>query len=227
MGIRAWQKHEQPLERLKVVGPEYLSSAELMALVLRSGSPGQNVLELAHHILEQWNTFELLNRASMSELQSCYGVGEAKAAQIIAVFELSRRIQEESPSHRTTVIRSSKDVAKLVQPRMGNRPRELFKSLYLDNRNQVIKMITETEGTVNCAFPIIREIVHKAFNCFASGLVCVHNHPSGSLDPSPEDIAFTKKLTKAGRLLNIRVLDHVIITHQGYFSFADQGLMND
>jgi DNA repair protein RadC len=89
----------------------------------------------------------------------------------------------------------------------------------------MIKMITETQGTVNCAYPIIREIIHKAFDLFASGIICVHNHPSGSLDPSPSDIQFTKKLIQAGQLLQLRVMDHIIISRRGHFSFADQGLL--
>ncbi|MBA7665403.1 hypothetical protein ES703_73473 [subsurface metagenome] len=150
------------------------------------------------------------------------GIGKAKIAQIRAALEIGRRFREEVVRENKLRIRSSKTVAEILMPRMRDLKKEVFKILLLNSQKKVIDIVEITEGTVNHANPIIREIFQRAIQAFASSIVCVHNHPSGDVYPSREDRDFTTELCKAGQILQVKVLDHIIIGDNEYYSFTDR-----
>jgi DNA repair protein RadC len=153
------------------------------------------------------------------------GLGEAKISQIKAAVEIARRFSEEKVREKRKKIRSSKDVIKILMPRMQDLKKEVFKVLLLNSQNRIINIVEIEEGTVNQASPIIREVFQRAIEEFASFIICVHNHTSGNPQPSPEDKEFTQKLVTAGESLFIKCLDHIIIGNGSYFSFSDAGVI--
>jgi DNA repair protein RadC len=152
-------------------------------------------------------------------------LGEAKISQIKAAIEIARRFSQERMQEKRRKIRSSKDIARILMPRMQDLKKEVFKVLLLNSQNRIINIVEIEEGTVNQASPIIREVFQRAIEEFASFIICVHNHPSGSPQPSPEDKEFTQKLALAGESLFIKCLDHIIIGNGSYFSFSDAGVI--
>lgn len=153
------------------------------------------------------------------------GLGEAKIAQIKSAIEIGRRMAEEKIEEKPK-IKSSKDIVGYFTPRMRDLKTEIFKIVLLNSKNKIMDIIEIVEGTVNEASPVIRDIFQKAAQKYAAAIICVHNHPSGDPAPSREDKEFTQKLTQAGKVLQINILDHIIIGDQEYYSFADSGLMN-
>ena len=151
------------------------------------------------------------------------GLGKAKIAQIKAAIEIGRRFGEEEIKEISPKITSSNDAAKVLFPRLRDLKNEVFKVLYLDSQNRIIEISEAEEGTVNQAYPIIREILKKALQKYAASIICAHNHPSGNPNPSKEDRDFTSRLAKAAKILDITLLDHIIIGDNRYYSFADEG----
>ncbi|MBS3164516.1 DNA repair protein RadC [Candidatus Woesearchaeota archaeon] len=208
---------ERPRERLIARGAGSLSAIELLSILLGTGTRGQRVAELASGILAEMPPSRLA-MASVGELCRFRGVSDAKACSIIAAFELGRRASVHQERRR---IRSAKDVAELLRPELGLQTREHFLGLYLDARNGLLCKRVITIGSLNASLVHPREIFKVAFQESAAAVVLAHNHPSGDPTPSDEDAAITRTLVKAGELLGIEVLDHVIVTQGGHFSFAE------
>ncbi len=221
-GIKNWPKDDRPREKLFKEGEHKLSNTELLAILLRSGVKGQSAIDLARKIIQKFKTFRNLSHTDLSQWQEFKGLGEAKIAQIRAAIEIGRRFQEEEIKQNKPKIKSAKDVVEFMMPRMRDLKKEVFKVLLLNSQNQIIDIIEIIEGTVNQAHPIIREIFQKAMQHFANSIICIHNHPSGNPNPSREDKAFTEELVQAGKVLQIKVLDHVIVGDGDWFSFEEE-----
>ncbi|MFP4473724.1 MAG: RadC family protein [Candidatus Omnitrophota bacterium] len=224
--VREWPADERPREKLLARGEQALSNAELLAILLRTGSRGEDVVALARRILHACGGWGGLLRAEKGAWGGFRGLGPAKIAQIRAALEIGRRFRYQEARQRKEKIRSAADAARLLSPLMRERPVESFWMMCLDSDHRVIDIREECRGTVNFAEPILREIMRRAIQGFAAAVICAHNHPSGRPDPSPQDRAFTRRLVQAGECLQVKVLDHLIITDQTYYSFADQGVLN-
>ncbi|HIE44281.1 MAG TPA: JAB domain-containing protein [Candidatus Omnitrophica bacterium] len=224
-GIKSWPKDERPREKLLREGEHKLSNTELLAILLRTGTKGKSAVDLARRIIQKFKTFRNMAHTDLSAWGEFKGLGKAKISQIKAAIEIGRRFREEEIRESRPKVRSSKDVAEILMPRMRDLKREVFKILLLNSQNRVIDIVEVEEGTVNEANPILREIFQRALQNFAPSVICIHNHPSGNPNPSEEDKNFTRQLIQAGEILRIRPLDHVIIGDNCYFSFADEGLM--
>ena len=220
-----WPKDDRPREKLLRNGEHTLSNSELLAILLGTGVKGQSAIDLARKILQKFKTFRNLSHTDLSHWKEFKGMGTAKIARIKAAIEVGRRFKEEEVKEGRPKIKSSKDAAEILFPRMRDLKKEVFKVLLLNSQNRVIDIIEIIEGTVNQAAPIIREIFQKALQNFAVFIICVHNHPSGKSAPSSEDKEFTKELCAAGEILQVKVLDHLIIGSDSYFSLADEGLI--
>lgn len=220
--IKHWPKDERPREKLFKSGEHTLSNTELLAILLRSGVEGQSAIDLSRKILSKFSTFREMSHTDIREWREFKGLGQAKIAQIKAAIEIGRRFLAENKSSKGKV-KGSRDIADLFIGRMRDLKKEVFKVLLLNNRNNIIDTIEITEGTVSQAYPIIRKIISKALQAFASSLVCVHNHPSGDSCPSKEDRDFTRELCQASKVMDINVRDHIIIGDNSYYSFADKG----
>jgi DNA repair protein RadC len=221
--IKAWPLEDRPREKLIKNGEESLSNTELLAILLKNGTKGENVLDLARKVIQKFQTLRNLCAASNAEFREFKGLGTAKIAQLKAAIELGRRIMEENVKLPETKISSAKKVFEILMPRMRDLKKEVFKIILLNSQKKMIDVVEITKGTTNYAAPITREIFEKALQNFASSIICVHNHPSGDPTPSNEDKAFTHKLVNAGNALGIQLIDHVIIGDNTYFSFQEKG----
>lgn len=224
-GIKAWAEEDRPREKLLHKGRKALTNAELLAIILGSGSRDESAVALAKRMLiSQENNLNNLSKLGVADLCTFKGVGEAKAVSVIACLELGRRI-----AHSTKVempqITSSDTAYKLLHPSMGDLDKEVCKVISLNKKNSVIQIKTVSEGGIDGTVVDPRVIFKAALDCKATGIIVAHNHPSGSLEPSQADRNVTSQLADGGRLLNIRVLDHIIITDSGFFSFMDEGLL--
>jgi DNA repair protein RadC len=223
--IRAWPAEERPRERLLAHGPGALTTAELLAILLRTGARGQSAVELARSLLEQCGGLRELDRRGVEALQEARGLGAAKVAQVKAALELGRRLLAEEKRVKGRVA-SSKAVYEWLRPQMQGLAKEVFKVLLLNGDNEVLEAVTASEGSLTESPVYLRELVNLANRHQAAALIVAHNHPSGNPRPSATDRALTEELVFMGRLLRIRVLDHLIIGDSRYFSFADEGLID-
>jgi len=226
LGIKDLAEEDRPREKLLQKGLSALSDAELIAILLGSGSSKESAVELARKIMSGYNNnLNELGKASIEQLKNnFYGVGEAKAITIVAAMELGRR----RSLHDFPVlpaIKSSSDIYKLLHPVIGDLRHEEFWIILLNRANKVKSQFNISKGGIDKTVIDIRLILKKAIENGASSIILCHNHPSGNINPSDEDIKITKKLKEAGSLMDIAVLDHVIITESGYFSFADSEMM--
>lgn len=220
MAIKNLHRIEMPRERLVKYGPGKLSDAELLAIILRTGPKGSGVLELSKKVLRLFNDAKLAG-ATVADLEKIKGLGQAKSCEIVALFELGRRLLKDKPA---TLILSPREVwEQLKDIRAGKK--EHFVVFYLDTQNQEIKRELISVGTLNASLIHPREVFEPAVKHLAAHIIVAHNHPSGSLEPSDEDLKVTKRLCDSGRLLGIEVLDHVIVTGGGYLSFKEQNLL--
>jgi DNA repair protein RadC len=217
-------KDQRPRERLVEHGPESLSDAELLAIILRTGDGKNSALDLAHQLLYRYDGFRGLDAMSVAALCEIYGIGPAKAAQIKAAIAIGRRLMEEKAPERK-LINTSRHVFDHLHQQLRNQPREVFLLLLLTARNRLIKEQKLFEGTLTETMVSPREVLKEAINSKAASVVLAHNHPSGEPSPSEEDRRLTKKLVEACKTADIFVLDHVIIGDDKYFSFADEGLL--
>lgn len=223
--IKEWPVSDRPREKLLKNGEHTLSNSELLAIILRSGVKGQSAIDLARKILQKFKTFRNLSHTDLVQWKEFKGLGIAKIAQIKAAIEIGRRFREDEVKENQPKIESSKDVVDILMPRMRDLKKEVFKIVLLNSQNRIIDIFDTGEGTVNKANPAIREIFQKALQNYATSLICVHNHPSGKTEPSGEDRGFTKELYQAGNIMQVKVLDHVIIGDNEYYSFADEGIL--
>jgi DNA repair protein RadC len=208
---------------LKHHGPQSLNTAELLAILLRTGVPGENAVEVGQRLLYAFGGLVGMHRASFEEMEGQHGLGEAKAATLKAAIELGRRMSLQEPEARLT-IGSPADAAALVQFEMGALEQEHLRAIVLDTRNHVLEVAEIYKGSVNAAQVRIAEIFRPAIRRNAPALIVVHNHPSGDPTPSVDDISLTKLMREAGTLLDIEVLDHLVIGQGQYVSMKERGL---
>jgi DNA repair protein RadC len=224
--IREVPSDERPRERLAMRGAGGLSSAELIALLWGAGARGRSAVDLAAEALARHDGLTGLARATDSELVDQPGVGEAKAAQLVAAFELGRRLLADWPAARWT-IRSPRDVADRLLLQMGRLEREELRVVLLNTKNVVLRVTTVYQGNVSSSLVRIGELFRDAVRLNATGLILVHNHPSGDPTPSPDDLHLTAEALAAGRLLDIDVLDHLVVGHDAWVSLRDRGVSFD
>ncbi|HHE71177.1 MAG TPA: JAB domain-containing protein [Chloroflexi bacterium] len=221
--VKEMPTDERPRERLARMGAQALSTAELLAIILRTGVGGENVLAMAGRILAQFDGLAGLARADFSELAAVHGLGPAKSAQVMAALELGRRLMAEAPDERWQ-IRSPGDAARVLMPALGYLEQEQFAVLYLDTRNRVMAQEMLYKGSLNTSLVRIAEVFRGAVRRNCAALIVAHNHPSGDPSPSPEDVALTRRLIEAGKLLEIDVLDHLVIGQNRYVSLRERAL---
>jgi len=214
---------DKPRERLSRLGAGALADSELLAILLRVGGNGENVLGLAQRLLAQLGGLPGLARASFSELEAVKGIGLAKAAQVKAALELGRRLLIAAPDARPQ-IKSPADAANLLLAEMGFLEQEQMRVLLLDTKHRVMDAPTIYVGSLNTSVIRIAELFREAVKQNCAAIIVAHNHPSGDTSPSPEDIAVTQQIYSAGRLLDIDVLDHLIIGQQRFLSLKERGL---
>lgn len=223
--IKHWADEDKPREKLVQKGRSSLSDAELIAILLGSGSTGESAVKLAKRILGSVDhSLNALGKLSIKQLMQFKGVGEAKALSIAAALEIGRRRRAEAPI-KLSGIQSSSHAFELLQPIMGELPHEEFWIVYLNNSNKVIHVSQLSKGGITGTLVDVRLAMKQALEIGAVALILAHNHPSGTLRPSAADKEITKKLKSAAKALDIKILDHLIITHRGYLSFADEKLI--
>jgi len=223
--IRSWAEEDRPREKLLLKGRAALSDAELIAILLGSGTRDLSAVDLAKQILGSvGNDLHELGRLSVADLAKFRGIGEAKAISIVAALELGRRRREQEPRPRNRIT-GSRDAYEVMKPHLLDKPHEEFWILLLNRANEVIRPVQISAGGVAGTVADPKLIFKYALEHLASALILFHNHPSGNLLPSQADKDLTRKLKEAGRLLDLPVLDHLIFTDRAYFSFADEGIL--
>jgi len=224
-GIKTWPVDDRPREKLLKKGARALSNSELLAILLRIGTTGVSAIDLARDVLKKFKTFRNMAHTDVRDWKDFKGLGSAKIAHVQAALEIGRRFREDEVSVGKQKIKAAKDIAEILIPQMRDLKTEVFKVVHLDNNNRIIDVESAATGTVNHAMPIVREIIHSALQKFAVSIVCVHNHPSGNITPSAQDKKFTRELRDAGHLMEIKVVDHIIIGDDNYYSFSDEGIL--
>jgi len=226
-GIRSWPQDDRPREKLLKKGAGELSNSELLAILLRTGVKGNSAIDLARMMLAKFGTFRNMSHSDDRDWKEFKGLGPAKIAQIKAALEIGKRFREDEILPAKQKIATAKEVVEIIMPQMRDLKTEVFKVVYLNSNNKIIDISDAAYGTVNQAAPIVREIIHGALQKFAAAIICVHNHPSYNIQPSIHDENFTKSLFNAGNLMDIRLLDHIIIGDNQYYSFADNNKFAD
>jgi DNA repair protein RadC len=221
--IRELPPEERPRERLAARGAAGLSNAELVALIWGSGGAGHSAVEIASEAVAAHGGLSGLAGASAVELEALPGVGSARACQLVAAFELGRRLLADWPTGRFTV-RTPRDLADRLMLQMGRLDREELRVVLLNTKNQVLAIQTVYQGNVSTALVRVGELFRDAVRQSAAGLILVHNHPSGDPTPSPDDLHLTAEAVAAGRLLDVPVLDHLVIGHDAFVSLRDRGV---
>jgi DNA repair protein RadC len=219
--IKDMSIEERPRERLIAYGPKSLSNAELLAIILRNGTANENVVSLSERLLTTYN-IKSLSRQRVNRLKRLSGIGTAKACQIIAAFELGRRLASFKENCQPT-IRKAGDIAKIIMPDMSNLKKEHFIGVYLNSRQKLIKIETIFIGSLDTTVIHPREIFEIALSESASALILAHNHPSGDPKPSHDDIKVTKQMIEVGEIMAIPILDHIIVGNKQYISLKEKG----
>ncbi|MFZ0390140.1 MAG: DNA repair protein RadC [Calditrichia bacterium] len=222
--ITDWPEDERPREKLLNLGAEYLSNSELLAILLRTGSRSNSAVGLGKTILNQYGDLHDLAQMDFRQFSKIKGIGNAKAVTLAATFEIARRIAT-LPNRQKLKITSPDLIYKLFGPRYGNLKKENFWVLLLNTANFLLREYRVSEGTLNASLVHPREVFQPAITESAASVILMHNHPSGETKPSQEDRLITQRLVEAGKLLDIPVLDHVIISDKKYYSFKNEGLI--
>ena len=223
--IKQWSKTERPREKLLYAGAGNLSNTELLAILIHNGTRQKTAVDLAREVLKLCkDNLSELGKLSVRDLEKIKGIGEAKGIAICAALELGRRRQEALPLDKP-VIKTSGDIARFLQAKLQDLRHEVFAILFLNRANKINHFEIVSEGGITGTIADPRIILRKALEEDAVNLILCHNHPSGSLKPSRVDEQLTIKLKEAARLLDITVIDHIIVSEEGYFSFADEGLL--
>ena len=223
--IRNWSEDDRPREKLMLQGKATLSDAELLAIIIGSGSRNESAVGLSQRILTSTNNnLNALGKLSLQQLMQFKGIGEAKAISIAATMELGRRRRTEDVIERVK-INSSQSIFEIMQPILGELPHEEFWIIYLNNSNKILFKCQLSKGGITGTVVDVRIAFKIALEHQATGMILCHNHPSGTLIASDADKQITRKMKIAGENLDIKILDHVIITEQSYFSFADDGIL--
>jgi len=216
-------KDERPRERLVKFGEQALSAQELLQLILGRGVADESVAVTAQKLLTQFGSLQKLAEASIEELTSIRGIGFAKAAQIKAVFEISRRLSTQAPSYKSKELTDPEKVYRLIKSKLKDYHKEHFYIIALNSRNYSIAEVSV--GSLNESVVHPREVFAEAIKSKAASVIFVHNHPSGDPEPSEDDLILTKKLVESGKILGIEVFDHIVVTKNGFFSFKEKGLI--
>jgi DNA repair protein RadC len=224
--IKDWPEEDRPREKLLARGPEALSEAELLALLLRTGnaSTGQSAVDHARLLLNHFESLKGIDDASIQELRAIKGIGPAKSAELKACMEIARRLRQKK-WEAGDALRSSEDVFRHFSERLMNEKREIFYVVLLNNKNRKIREVKISEGSLTASLVHPREVYNPVIRESAAAVIFVHNHPSGDPAPSPEDMEITRRLKEVGEVMGIRVLDHVVVGHDRYFSFSDRGVL--
>ncbi len=217
MKITDLAPENRPRERLQSEGAQALSPAELLAIILKSGTKKENVLEISNRLISKYG-LQNLSSCSLQQLQQQYGIGPARASQIVALFELHQRVNYNTEKKKITC---AKEVAELYLPKTQSLQKENFIAVYLDAKNNLIAEETITVGILNSSLIHPREVFHGAIRHLAHSLIILHNHPSGDPEPSEEDLRITSILAKTGKLMGIPLLDHVILGKDCWWSWAE------
>jgi DNA repair protein RadC len=221
--ITNWSEDDKPREKLMLKGKSALSDAELIAILIGSGSRNESAVGLSKRILASVDNLNTLGKMSISQLTNFKGIGEAKAIAIIAALELGRRRRAEDTVDLVKIT-SSKLIFEIMQPIIGELPHEEFWVLFLNNSNKIISKSQLSKGGISATIVDVRMVFKLALENSATSLILCHNHPSGNLQPSEADKEITKKVKVAGDSLDVKVLDHLIITETNYYSFVDEGI---
>lgn len=223
--IKQWAEDDKPREKLLNKGCQALSDAELLAILIGSGSRSESAVDLCKRILQHnQNNLSVLSRQTIAQLITFKGIGEAKAITIVAALELGRRRRAEE-ARKVVAIHSSKSVFEYMQPLIGDLSHEEFWVLLLNNSNKIIGKIQLSKGGLTATVVDVRLLFKQVIEQLATAIVLVHNHPSGQLAPSEADRLITEKIKRAGEVLDVKLLDHVIVTEHTYYSFADEGII--
>lgn len=223
--IKQWSDDDRPREKMVQKGRSVLSDAELIAILIGSGTKNESAVDLAKRILASaGNNLNELGKLSLQQLQQFKGIGEAKAVSIAAALEIGRR-RRETGSIKITKIGSSRDAFELLRPLMGELPHEEFWIVYLNNSNKVIHTAQLSKGGITGTLVDVRLVLRQALELGAVAMILAHNHPSGTLKPSSADKQLTQKLATACAALDVKVLDHLIVTQKDYYSFADNQML--
>ncbi|MBU4257344.1 DNA repair protein RadC [Patescibacteria group bacterium] len=216
-------KEERPRERLVKFGEQVLSAQELLQVILGRGIAGESVAVTAQKLLSQFGSLQKLAEASVEELSLIKGIGLAKAAQIKAVFEIGRRISTQTPPYKSKELTDPKKVYQLIKSKLKDYHKEHFYIIALNSRNHSIAEVSV--GSLNASIVHPREVFSEAIKNKAASVIFVHNHPSGDPEPSEDDLAITKRLVEAGKIMGIEVVDHIIIVKDKFLSFKEKGLI--
>lgn len=219
-GIKDLPETERPRERLLAAGPEVLSDRELLAIIIGGGVVKDSALSLADRLLARYENFRVLSRCATGDLTAVHGIGPAKAARIQAALAIARRYATEKLPTGTPIT-GSRQIAEYMAEKLAGHQKEYFYAILLDTKHCIIREEQVAEGSLNESIVHPREVFRNAIRESAAKVLFVHNHPSGNPEPSPQDRAVTKRLVEAGKLVGIDVLDHVIVGHQGHYSFAE------
>ena len=223
--IKNWAEDDRPRLKLISKGRKNLTDSELLAILINSGTRNKSAVELSKEILQDCdNNLQEFSKKSMHELCKFKGIGPAKAITLIAALELGRR-RKISDKLKSATLRSASHSYKLLRPLLEDLRTEEFYVLYLNRGNRVIRHAQISSGGINETTVDPRVIFKEAIDCLATGIILAHNHPSGQLKPSHQDIRITNKIKEFGKIIDIQVLDHLILTDNGYFSFADRGIL--
>ena len=220
-GIKNWPVDDRP-RRSCLKRCRGFEQFRTLAILLRTGASGISAVDIARRVLKKFGTFRNMAHIDFREWKEFKGLGVAKIAHIQAALEIGRRYREDEISVGKKKIASAKDIVDIIMPHLRDLKIEVFKVVCLDANNRIIDIRDVARGTVNEAMPVIREIIHFALQKFAVSIICAHNHPSANIMPSKEDRLFTEDLISAGKLMGIKVLDHIIIGDDEYFSFTDE-----
>ena len=223
--ITDWAIEDRPREKLIQKGTSSLSDAELLAILISSGTRDKSAVDLGRELLGNVsNNLNSLGKLTIADLTKTRGIGTARAVTIAAALELGRR-RKLADAQEVPQIRSSKDVADIFQPILSDLLHEEFWILFLNRSNKVITQMKLSQGGISGTVTDVRIVMKKAIECLASGIIVCHNHPSGNLNPSESDSKITQKIKEAGSLMDIQLLDHLIISDKDYYSFADNGAL--
>ena len=223
--ITRWPEGDRPREKLALMGAENLSSTELIAILLSTGTPKMNAVEIGKELINKFDTLEDLSQASLEELQELEGIGTAKAITLHAAFQLSRNMQKEKAENQILFCKNPEDVAKIFIPRLGHLKQEIFSIALLDSAGKFLRDREITRGIINASLIHPREVFRVAIKEAATSVILVHNHPSGQLSPSNEDLSITRQLVSVGEMIGIPVNDHLIIAGNKYLSLKEAGHM--
>ncbi len=223
--VRDLPLSERPRERLLKLGSEALSAQEILALILGRGIKGESVMVISQKLLSRFGNLKGIANASVEELSETKGVGLAKAAQIKAALELSKRLEGDAGERQKPMVKSPEDVVNVVKSQLKGKKKEHFLVLCLDTRNRVINCRPVSIGSLDTSIVHPREVFKEAVSSSAASVIFVHNHPSGDPEPSKEDIELTKRLVRAGEIIGIDVLDHIVVCDRSYLSMKAKNLL--